>query len=209
MSSLGLAGRARARDSSSLTCEYAKGVHSLSRSFRMFRSQSGAAAVEFALIVPLFMVLVFGTISAGLAFFRKIAVTQAAREGSRYGATLVANPSNMTTWLQTVEDATGEAVGPDAQTSTGATDFTRVYICVAFVQPTAGGQPPTTSKAQGSPAPSSVPATTAPCFSDTRTEPHVQVEVRMNSDWSRLVCDGCGPTLTLVGRSIVRYEHIQ
>ena len=54
---------------------------------RRGRSDSGASAVEFALILPLFLILVFGTISAGFGFERWINVTQAARETSRFAAT--------------------------------------------------------------------------------------------------------------------------
>ncbi len=43
---------------------------------------AGAAAVEFALLLPLFIMLVFGIISGGFTFDRWISVTQSAREAS-------------------------------------------------------------------------------------------------------------------------------
>jgi Flp pilus assembly protein TadG len=47
------------------------------------RSDRGAAAVEFALLLPLLLVLVFGIIDFGRALNAQITLTQAAREGAR------------------------------------------------------------------------------------------------------------------------------
>lgn len=46
-------------------------------------TESGAVAVEFALVAPVLLVLILGIIDFGFAFNAKIAVTQAAREGAR------------------------------------------------------------------------------------------------------------------------------
>ena len=46
----------------------------------------GATAVEFALLVPLLLVLVFGIIDFGRALNAQITITQAAREGARVAA---------------------------------------------------------------------------------------------------------------------------
>lgn len=46
----------------------------------------GAAVVEFALVMPLLMMLVFGTIQFGLLFNRQQALHAAAREGARVAA---------------------------------------------------------------------------------------------------------------------------
>lgn len=57
----------------------------------MMRLQSragerGAAAIEFALILPILVVLVFGVIEFGRVFNAQISITNAAREGARYMA---------------------------------------------------------------------------------------------------------------------------
>jgi Flp pilus assembly protein TadG len=46
----------------------------------------GAAAVEFALLLPLLMLLVFGIVDFGRALNAQITLTQAAREGARMAA---------------------------------------------------------------------------------------------------------------------------
>src|SRR5215469_14940436 len=46
-------------------------------------SERGAAAVEFALLLPLLVMLIFGMIDFGRAINAQITITQAAREGAR------------------------------------------------------------------------------------------------------------------------------
>ena len=46
-------------------------------------SQRGAAAVEFALVLPILLLLVMGIIEFGLIFNSQISLTNAAREGAR------------------------------------------------------------------------------------------------------------------------------
>lgn len=53
---------------------------------RGLASDTGAAAVEFALVLMLLVVLVFGIIQYGYTFFEYIQVAHAAREGVRWGA---------------------------------------------------------------------------------------------------------------------------
>jgi Flp pilus assembly protein TadG len=47
--------------------------------------QRGAAAVEFAIILPLLVILVFGIIDIGLLLYNKQIITNASREGARAG----------------------------------------------------------------------------------------------------------------------------
>ena len=53
---------------------------------RLARGDSGAAAVEFAIVVPVFLLIVFGIIEFGFVFNAQISLTQAVREGVRAGA---------------------------------------------------------------------------------------------------------------------------
>ena len=54
----------------------------LARRFRPFRDQRGAAAVEFALLLPLLMLILLGTIDFGRFGFAAITVTNAARHAA-------------------------------------------------------------------------------------------------------------------------------
>ncbi len=51
--------------------------------------EHGAAAVEFALVLPLLLILVMGTIEWGRFFFLQQLVVNAAREGARAGSVAV------------------------------------------------------------------------------------------------------------------------
>jgi len=75
--------------------------------------QRGAAAVEFAVILPLLLTMLFGIIEMGFVFNRWITVTHAAREGVRRMS--VGDPA-----ATAAAKAKGYAVGVQA-TCTGST----------------------------------------------------------------------------------------
>lgn len=50
--------------------------------------ERGAALVEFALVLPILMMLLLGIVTGGSAYQKKITIVDAVREGARYGATL-------------------------------------------------------------------------------------------------------------------------
>lgn len=87
---------------------------------RLRRGQRGAAAVEFALVLPLLMLLVLGTIDWGFYFFIEQVATNAAREGARVGAV--------------VGDAT--AADPCAGVETAATTAVNRYVGMLRRTPT-------------------------------------------------------------------------
>ena len=49
--------------------------------------ERGAVAVEFALVLPLLVMLLLGIATTGLSYTHAIGVTNAVREGARFGAT--------------------------------------------------------------------------------------------------------------------------
>lgn len=53
---------------------------------KRLRGERGAAAVEFAIILPLLVVMLFAIAAFGIALFRLITYVGAAREGARYAA---------------------------------------------------------------------------------------------------------------------------
>ena len=61
----------------------------LSRSRRIsttLNNEKGESAVEFALLLPILVLLIFGIIQFGFIFFHYISITHAAREGARWAA---------------------------------------------------------------------------------------------------------------------------
>lgn len=48
--------------------------------------------MEFALVLPLFLVLLFGVVEFGLIIYAKGIITQASREGARYGVVYCLTP---------------------------------------------------------------------------------------------------------------------
>ena len=53
--------------------------------------QKGVAVLEFSIILPFLVLLVFGTIDFGVMFYNKQVITNASREGARAGITGIGN----------------------------------------------------------------------------------------------------------------------
>jgi Flp pilus assembly protein TadG len=53
--------------------------------FRKINNQNGAAMVEFAIVLPLLLTLIFGIIEFGVMFYDKAVITNASREAARVG----------------------------------------------------------------------------------------------------------------------------
>ncbi len=54
--------------------------------------QKGASAVEFAIVLPLLLIFIFGIIEFGILFYNKAVITNASREGARAGIVYRINP---------------------------------------------------------------------------------------------------------------------
>ena len=154
------------------------------------RLDKGAALVEMALVLPLLVMLLLGITTAGIAYGQANALQTAAREGSRFGATLPDVASNLSTVLQVTKDA---AVGALDDSVPGWS------ICVAFVHPdgttTSLTQSDTGSLTSGS-----------PCFPDGRpsSEKRVQVFVEREATINAALFS---TTVTLASPSAARYER--
>lgn len=64
------------------------------------RPERGQAMTEFALIAPLFFLLMFGVIQLGILFGGQVGLTNSAREVARYASTVPANQSLATIQAQ-------------------------------------------------------------------------------------------------------------
>lgn len=62
------------------------------------RDERGASAVEFALVCPLLLMLLFGIITTGLSYDHGLGLTNAVREGTRFGASTDASPTMAGQW---------------------------------------------------------------------------------------------------------------
>jgi Flp pilus assembly protein TadG len=71
--------------------------------------ERGAAAVEFALVLPLFLTVLMGTVDYGYYFFSDQIVTNAAREGARAGTLLAPGGSPPTAGAQSLATAAAVA----------------------------------------------------------------------------------------------------
>jgi hypothetical protein len=89
------------------------------------RQERGAAAVEFALVLPLLVVLMFGMVWTGLAYSDHLSVTNAVREGARYGAAIDYSSG---TWATSVRDRVKQVYFNAGGTLTDA------EICVRLVK---------------------------------------------------------------------------
>jgi Flp pilus assembly protein TadG len=63
------------------------------RRFKLFSRCEGAAAVEFAIILPILIFIIFGGMDLGHMFYIEHLATNASREGARYGVKYKINPS--------------------------------------------------------------------------------------------------------------------
>ena len=184
--------------------------------------ERGAALVEFALLLPVFMTLVLGMFSGGIAYNQNLSINHAAREGSRFGATLSkASPGGLVAadWTaavrnKVVETATGE-LGSCSSPST-CTFPAGHYVCVALVKPKVPFPPPPAHTNFGSPAYAAVFGDTASatadgvtaasgCYDDGLNDTYLRVHVAVGRPgkietifWSR--------DLTLTSRGTARFE---
>ncbi len=103
--------------------------------FRLFRRdrERGAAAVEFALVLPLFILLIFGTMEAGWFFSQQVEIRNAAREGARLAVVDYGTAGEVTTATLSRAQLSGAGAtvticmesGPDAdETSDDAVSVT-------------------------------------------------------------------------------------
>lgn len=150
----------------------------------------GAAAVEFALLLPIFLAIVLGIITIGLAFERWIGITQAAREGSRVGATLSLAASNdpppgdINTWLQKVYDSSLRASGL-ATTDPGFAACVALFDGTTFTKRNQSGQ------------------STGECYADGQSGPRVQVVLQRDTFWDWFFVQ---QNVTIRSRSTTRWE---
>ena|ERR1041385_1120202 len=71
------------------------------------RAEQGQSAVEFALVLPLLIVLLLGILEFGIAFYHYLTLADAARVGARKAITVRIGGTSPTDAAQAVRDAAG------------------------------------------------------------------------------------------------------
>jgi len=166
------------------------------------RSEQGASALEFALVLPILVTVLFGAISFGLAFNAKMQISHAARESVRFAATYAVPDSGMNDWFKAV-------VNRAVNTSAGQTPVwdDEVFICVSMI-PESG--PIVTKQMQGGTG----NATSADlvdngadsasaCFTDNLTDDRVQVRIIKGTDLNLVFLSR---PVTLTEQGVARFE---
>jgi len=172
-------------------------------------NQRGAAAVEFALLAPLFFMLVFGMFSGGILFNQNNELTHGSRDGARFGATLPVQQfdascgaTSGTCWATAVLNETrNDADGNLAVGGAG------VRICVALVT----GSPATVVTVAGhgtywTDIGAGAGVSPAPCFSDggADTKNRVQVAVYKAGTFNAVLF---GVNMTLHSEALAQHEE--
>lgn len=101
---------------------------------RLLRCSRGQSLVEFSLILPILMILVFGILDFGLGLRSYISLSNAVREGARYAS--VGNPVGIES---DCNGMTNDTVYGRICVATGGLDLTELDPDVSFPQGVAPG----------------------------------------------------------------------
>lgn len=100
------------------------------RMIMMIKEQKGASAVEFAILLPVLILILFGTVEFGLLLYNQQVITNASREGARTGI-VAQTPRVSDTEIETVVlnycgtnlVTFGASVSPSVNVSRGGSMF--------------------------------------------------------------------------------------
>jgi Flp pilus assembly protein TadG len=98
---------------------------------------SGISSVEFAIILPVLLLLVFGMIQYGLGFWLTQVITNGAREGARYGIVVSDPPISDSEVMAQVSNYLNNS-GVDASLATIAVNYTSGGSPVGYAACTSG-----------------------------------------------------------------------
>lgn len=91
--------------------------------------ERGASLIEFAIVLPIFLLLIGGMVDLGRAFFTKVTLTNAAREGARsamYGTSPTARAGNAASSIP------GATVSPNSCSAGATTGDITVTVTAPF-----------------------------------------------------------------------------
>lgn len=91
---------------------------------KLWRNEKGASIVEFAIVLPLFLVLIFGIIEFGIIMYNKAMITNASREGARHGIMYTKDPLSDAELETEVEERVTDKLGTSLISLGGPATFT-------------------------------------------------------------------------------------
>lgn len=160
------------------------------------KNDSGAAMVEMAMVFGLLVMLLVGVVTSAIAFGQQNSIENAAREASRYGATLPFDDIGIDVWLDTVRDVARAAAQGDLDASVPGS-----YICVAHIIDSSSGDIQSLEDTGGS-----VTRPDTVCFNDGRPPDEVRVQVVTERD-SEIQAVFFSADLDLKAPAGARYER--
>jgi len=156
--------------------------------------------VEFALVMPILVMLLFGLVSSGMAWNQNLSLASAARSGARYAATL---PTSGYASMDDYLDAIAQRVIDSSEGNLASTVTSRV-ICVAYWHPS-GTETLDQNRSRTLTNTTVTRSSTTPCFTDNQAtgDKRIQVSVQRSGTiqtglWSQ--------TVTLTQKVVFRYE---
>ena len=154
---------------------------------RRAHGERGTGLVELALILPVVMALLLGIFTGGSAYFRKISLVDAVRDGARYGASLKhdAASGGISQWRLNVKNRVVELSGGQ---------LTAADVCAELVTPT------------GSNTTCGIPDPTGAASDPTVLAPASLVKVSVTKV-AKLEFVFFTATPTLTAKAVARYER--
>jgi len=157
--------------------------------------------VEFALVMPILVMLLFGLVSAGMAWNQNLSLASAARSGARYAATLPTSATG-TTMDDYLAAITQRVI--DSSEGNLSSSVTSRVICVAYWHP-GNNDPLDQNRSRTLTNTTVTTSSTTPCFTDNQgsADKRIQVSVQRSGTiqtglWSQ--------TVTLTQKVVFRYE---
>jgi Flp pilus assembly protein TadG len=97
---------------------------------RRTRSEDGAAAVEFALVMPFLLLIVFGIIGYGFVFAQSLSLSNSARQAARSGVIEGTTCTQITTLAKESADTLGmEGSDTDVTIERGTSEGDATLVC--------------------------------------------------------------------------------
>jgi Flp pilus assembly protein TadG len=164
------------------------------------RGERGAAVVEFALVLPILVLIVFGIINFGIVLAQKAALSNGVRIGARYGSV------NAYTATHSCKNVLDTIRGSSTTLGIGATNNTQIGVTVYRVK--SDGTKTTMCSAAAGVA-STGASTTAPCVNasaDPADPDTLQIDTTFDSKLL-IPTPGLGTSFTLTNSSSFQCEY--